>query len=161
MIMLSERRMPVLSERRAGRCAGRRDEGFSLIELLVVMIIIGILAAIAIHIYLSQKQRSYDAQAKEDMHNAEIAEESYNTDFQTYAASPTSTTPPALLGAQGFKMSSKTQDITVYNYPIGATSGGSTTTSQPGGYCIAITSGSGKVYTFASFSGGLGTTPCP
>ncbi len=46
------------------------------------MIIIGILAAIAIPLYLSQKQKAADTQAKSDVHSAAIAEESYFAEFR-------------------------------------------------------------------------------
>jgi type IV pilus assembly protein PilA len=60
------------------------EEGFTLIELLVVIIIIGILAAIAIPVFLNQRQKGYDAGIKSDLRNAATAEETYLTDNSAY-----------------------------------------------------------------------------
>ena len=57
-----------------------RDDGFSLIELLIVIIVIGILAGIAIPIFLNQRQKGYEAQARADLRNIATAEETYVSD---------------------------------------------------------------------------------
>src|SRR5437762_11043452 len=64
----------------------KKEEGFTLIELLVVIIIIGILAAIAIPVFLSQRQKGYDAQAKSDARNLATLEETNLTDKNVYVA---------------------------------------------------------------------------
>src|ERR1700753_2956966 len=71
------------------------QEGFPLIELLVVILIIGILAAVAIPAFLGQKSKASDANVKSDINTAQNAEETYATSSAGngyVAASPTSNT---------------------------------------------------------------------
>jgi prepilin-type N-terminal cleavage/methylation domain-containing protein len=58
--------------------------GFTLIELLIVVVIIGILAAIAIPKFASTKEKAYLASMKMDLHNLETIEESYFFQYNTY-----------------------------------------------------------------------------
>ena len=64
----------------------RNTGGFTLIELLIVVVIIGILAAIAIPRFANTKGKAFDAAAKTDLRNAMTAQEAYFADAQTYTA---------------------------------------------------------------------------
>ncbi|HSY82681.1 MAG TPA: prepilin-type N-terminal cleavage/methylation domain-containing protein [Gemmatimonadaceae bacterium] len=62
-----------------------RKRGFTLIELLIVVVIIGILAAIAIPKFASTKQKAYTASMKTDLRNLVTAQEAYFSNASTYA----------------------------------------------------------------------------
>jgi type IV pilus assembly protein PilA len=63
----------------------RTAKGFTLIELLIVVVIIGILAAIAIPKFSSVKQKGYKTQAISDLTSLRTAEETFFTDSNRYA----------------------------------------------------------------------------
>jgi type IV pilus assembly protein PilA len=60
------------------------EKGFTLIELMIVIAIIGILAAIAIPQFSVYRTRSYNSSANTDLKNACTAQEAYFVDWSTY-----------------------------------------------------------------------------
>jgi type IV pilus assembly protein PilA len=62
----------------------KNRKGFTLIELLIVVVIIGILAAIAIPKFANTKEKAYIASMKSDLRNLATAQESYFADYLTY-----------------------------------------------------------------------------
>lgn len=66
----------------------RDESGFTLVELLVVMLILGLLIAVAIPTFFNQKQKANDADSKAMAHTAQTAIETYATDNDgSYAGS--------------------------------------------------------------------------
>ena len=59
-------------------------KGFTLIELMIVIAIIGILAAIAIPQFAAYRVKSYNSAAQADLRNAKTNLEAFYADYQVY-----------------------------------------------------------------------------
>jgi len=140
---------------RIRKAAEEREGGFTLIELLVVIIIIGILAAIAIPVFLNQRQKGYDAQAKSDARNIATLEETYMTDNNRYNDEATAAAAATDLG---YKKSSNVTTVVVHGTDAAGTAA---VVNSTAGFCVSVTSGSGKTFYYNSVAGGLTTTACP
>ena len=64
-----------------------RSRGFTLVEVLIVIAIIGLLAVIAIPQFISYRSQAVDAQLKSDLRNAAVAVEGYFTKRSVYPSS--------------------------------------------------------------------------
>jgi len=76
------------------------ESGFTLVELLVVMLILGLLAAIAIPAFFNQRDKARDAEAKSAVRTAQTAIETYATDNDgSYAGATSDPTAPYAAGS--------------------------------------------------------------
>jgi type IV pilus assembly protein PilA len=134
---------PMSSHRR--RVAPRtlvEEDAFSLIELLVVLIIIGILAAIAIASFTGQQNKAHDAEAKSAARSAQLAMETYYVDHKSYTGATVSdlqSVQPSLADAPGlaiqqatsnqYELSTSSTSTSPVTFTVTRSAGGTTTHS--------------------------------
>jgi len=104
----------VLVFQRFHKMREERESGFTLIELLVVILIIAILAAIAIPVFLRQREKGWRSQIESALKNAATAQESYLTTNSNYATTTGDLTSEGLKYATSVTLTITTQGGTGY-----------------------------------------------
>jgi type IV pilus assembly protein PilA len=133
------------------------ESGFTLVELLVVMLILGLLAAIAIPAFFNQRDKARDSQAKTYARTAETAMETYATDNNGAYNGAT----VAIL--QGLEPKLNGATLAAPAVPAG---GGDTTNMS---YKVTVTSSTGNTFSVTRHDNGTtartcttgGTAGCP
>jgi type IV pilus assembly protein PilA len=137
----------------------RKDGGFSLVELLVVIIIIGILAAIALPSFLHERTKSYEAGLKTDLRTIadEVHSQNTNTDDYTkttWKTAGTAAVATATLTGVGQVVGDSTS--------VSLTAGDTITWigATPSSFCIKASNPKAEAPWYYSPSGGVSTTAC-
>jgi type IV pilus assembly protein PilA len=120
----------------------RKESGFSLIEVLVVVLIIGVLAAIALPAFLGERSKGQDADAKSNARNLVSSLESFYASERKYTGAQTS------------------QDITKSGVPVGAGKGKAQLTLSSDTYTIVAHSQSDAKFTIEKDSDGTLSRSC-
>ncbi len=121
----------------------RNKKGFTLIELLIVVVIIGILAAIAIPKFAGTKSKAYVAAMKSDLKNLVTAQESYFSDAGTYGAVADLTGAGVWAATTG--VTAAVANNTATGFSATATHAGATGTTACGVYVGSAASPNGAV----------------
>jgi prepilin-type N-terminal cleavage/methylation domain-containing protein len=123
---------------------GAGDDGFTLIELLVVMIIIGVLVAIAIPVFLSQRAKAHDTSTKADVNHLGKEVATYFVDGQGTLTLDFLAVAGSVVQSDG----SYTETVNLTNGTAAPGVGASSNLGDPFNWCVALSDSKGSVKTY-------------
>ena len=134
-----------------------KDKGFTLVELLVVMIIIGILAAIAIPVFMNQRKKAVDTAARSDV-------STIGKEIATYYVDATAPLVPGKVVLDGGRYKINDVDAGKNSNGVSAptlTQGGTDVATASQNWCVQVTvTGGTKANVSYSAQNGLQDTAC-
>ena len=135
-----------------------RRSGFTLIELLIVVVIIGILAAVAIPKFSSSREKAWITTMRSDLRNLSTAQETYFVDWQIYATA----TAAGLTSKSGINTWRVTTGVKILAAGTGGTTNGwNAQVSHPGSaQTCSLFVGAGGTGAFAGSGQSEGDVTC-
>ncbi len=124
-----------------------RQRGFSLVEVLTVVIVLGLLAAVAIPMFVGQRDKGGDAAAKHLLRTAYATVEAASADQRDYSGidvARLNATEPSVHFAAAAPASAGDQQVTF--------------SGEATGYALSTTSGSGTTFTLSRDAAGVHRT---
>lgn len=117
----------------------KNNKGFTLVELMIVVAIIGILAAIAIPQFSAYRMRAFNSSAQSDVRNTKTSEEVLQVDNQVYGATENAALPGGgHAGGAGAELAGPLSPSTA------AVAGGALSSTTAGGVDVAVGIGAGN-----------------
>ena len=129
------------------------QQGFTLIELMIVVVVVGVLAAIALPAYQSYVERARRADAKSSILSVQLAQEKWRANNIAYTSSlldlgyPAANNVPSI---DGFYTIDVADGATATNYTVTADPVGPQADDDCGMFTLTVTSANGEVYTAES-----------